>query len=38
MGYYLKPQHQGEFIFGYAQLEETEIERGIFRLSQILKD
>ncbi|MBE9167776.1 PLP-dependent aminotransferase family protein [Pleurocapsales cyanobacterium LEGE 06147] len=35
--YYWKPQHQGEFIFGYAQLEETQIEQGIFKLSQILE-
>jgi GntR family transcriptional regulator/MocR family aminotransferase len=35
--YYWKPQHQGEFIFGYAQLEETQIEQGIFKLSQILR-
>ncbi len=34
--YYLQPQHQGEFIFGYAQLEETQIEQGILKLSQIL--
>ncbi len=34
--YYLKPQHQGEFIFGYAQLDETQIEQGILKLSQIL--
>jgi GntR family transcriptional regulator / MocR family aminotransferase len=37
-GYYLQPQRQGEFIFGYAQLREELIEQGIFRLSQILKD
>lgn len=36
--YYLNPQHQGEFIFGYSQLEETEIEQGIWQLSQVLKD
>ena len=36
--YYLKFSNRGEFIFGYAQLEETQIERGIFKLSQILKD
>ena len=36
--YYLNPQFQGEFIFGYAQLEEAEIEQGILKLSQILKD
>ena len=35
--YYLNPQHQGEFIFGYAQLEETQIEQGIWQLSQVLK-
>jgi GntR family transcriptional regulator / MocR family aminotransferase len=34
--YYLQPQHQGEFIFGYAQLEEAQIEKGIWKLSQIL--
>ena len=36
-GYYLQPQHQGEFIFGYAQLEETQIEKGIRKLARILK-
>jgi GntR family transcriptional regulator / MocR family aminotransferase len=38
-GYYLQPQHQGEFIFGYAhyaQLEEAQIEQGIWQLSQLL--
>jgi GntR family transcriptional regulator/MocR family aminotransferase len=35
-GYYLQPQHQGEFIFGYAQLEETQIKQGIWQLSQVL--
>ncbi|VEP18430.1 Transcriptional regulator with HTH domain and aminotransferase domain [Hyella patelloides LEGE 07179] len=35
--YYLQPQHQGEFIFGYAQLEEAQIEQGIKKLSQVLK-
>lgn len=35
--YYLQPKNQGEFIFGYGQLEEIEIDRGIFKLSQILK-
>ena len=34
--YYLLPQRQGEFIFGYAQLEEAQIEQGILKLSQIL--
>jgi GntR family transcriptional regulator / MocR family aminotransferase len=37
-GYYLQPQHQGEFIFGYAQLEEALIEHGIWKLSQIFKE
>jgi len=36
--YYLQPQDQGEFIFGYAQLTENQIEQGIFKLSQILND
>ena len=35
--YYLQPKNQGEFIFGYGQLEESEIDRGIFKLSQMLK-
>ncbi|ELS03226.1 transcriptional regulator with HTH domain and aminotransferase domain [Xenococcus sp. PCC 7305] len=35
--YYLKPQDQGEFIFGYAQLTEIKIEQGICKLSQILE-
>ena len=34
--YYLEPQNQGEFIFGYGQLEETEIEKGISQLKAIL--
>jgi DNA-binding transcriptional MocR family regulator len=28
----------GEFIFGYSQLNEIQIQRGIEKLSQILKD
>ena len=36
--YYLKPRYQGEFIFGYAQLEEAQIEQGVLRLSQVLRD
>lgn len=37
-GYYLNTDtfRQGEFIFGYGQLEETQIETGISRLSQVL--
>jgi GntR family transcriptional regulator/MocR family aminotransferase len=34
--YYLQPQHQGEFIFGYAQLEENQIKEGVRKLAQIL--
>ena len=32
--YYLQPQHQGEFIFGYGQ--EAQIELGIYKLSQMI--
>ena len=35
-GYYLQPHKQGEFIFGYGQLEESKIERGIAKLAQII--
>ncbi len=35
--YYLQPQEQGEFIFGYAQLTENQIKQGILKLSQVLK-
>ena len=34
--YYLQPQNKSEFIFGYGQLEETEIDRGISELARIL--
>ena len=34
--YYLQPRHQGEFIFGYGQLTEAQIEQGIYKLSQVL--
>ena len=36
--YYLSSPSQGEFIFGYAQLEEELIEKGIYILSQVLCD
>ena len=36
--YYLQPQRQGEFIFGYAQLEIPQIEAGIEKLARILKN
>jgi GntR family transcriptional regulator/MocR family aminotransferase len=36
--YYLNPSHQGEFIFGYAQLEQAQIEQGIVKLAEIFKD
>ena len=35
--YYLEPKSQGEFIFGYAQLEAAQIETGIKKLARILK-
>ncbi|MEO0947892.1 MAG: PLP-dependent aminotransferase family protein [Cyanobacteria bacterium J06641_5] len=35
--YYLNSPKSGEFIFGYAQLDETQIQQGIEKLSQILK-
>ena len=34
--YYLQPQNQGEFIFGYAQLDSVKINEGIKKLSRIL--
>jgi GntR family transcriptional regulator / MocR family aminotransferase len=36
-GYYLTAPKTGEFIFGYAQLDEIQIEQGIQKLSQLLK-
>jgi GntR family transcriptional regulator/MocR family aminotransferase len=36
-GYYLTAPKTGEFIFGYAQLDETQIEQGIQKLAQVLK-
>jgi GntR family transcriptional regulator / MocR family aminotransferase len=35
-GYYLTTPKTGEFIFGYAQLNEAQIDRGIQKLSQVL--
>ncbi|MDA0267576.1 MAG: PLP-dependent aminotransferase family protein [Cyanobacteria bacterium] len=35
--YYLNEPKTGEFIFGYAQLDEAQIELGIRKLSQVLK-
>ncbi|MGF1492575.1 MAG: PLP-dependent aminotransferase family protein [Microcoleaceae cyanobacterium] len=35
--YYLTPRKTGEFIFGYAQLDETQIERGIQKLFKVLQ-
>ncbi len=35
-GYYLQRPKTGEFIFGYAQLTENQIEQGIQRLAQVL--
>ena len=36
-GYYLTAPRSGEFIFGYARLDEAQIERGIQRLARVLK-
>lgn len=36
--YYLKEPKTGEFIFGYTQLDEMQIEKGIQRLSDIFKE
>jgi GntR family transcriptional regulator/MocR family aminotransferase len=37
-GYYLTTPKTGEFVFGYAQLDEMQLERGIQKLSQVLKE
>lgn len=36
-GYYLTTPKTGEFIFGYAQLDEAQIEQGIQALAQVLQ-
>ncbi|MCC5604823.1 hypothetical protein [Nostoc favosum] len=36
-GYYLTSPKTGEFIFGYAQVDEIQIKQGIQKLSQVLK-
>ena len=36
-GYYLARPKAGEFIFGYAQLDEAQIQRRIQALAQVLK-
>ena len=36
-GYYLKNPKQGEFVFGYAQLDETDREQGIQTLARVFK-
>jgi GntR family transcriptional regulator/MocR family aminotransferase len=36
--YYLNEPKTGEFIFGYAQLDETQIEQGIQKLAQVFKN
>ncbi|MBP0012901.1 MAG: PLP-dependent aminotransferase family protein [Roseofilum sp. SBFL] len=35
-GYYLAAPNSGEFIFGYSQLNETQIEEGIRAIGQVL--
>jgi GntR family transcriptional regulator / MocR family aminotransferase len=37
-GYYLTAAKTGEFIFGYAKLDETQIEQGIQKLFQVLHE
>jgi GntR family transcriptional regulator / MocR family aminotransferase len=37
-GYYLTAPKTGEFIFGYAQLDEAQIEQGIQKLFQVLPE
>lgn len=37
-GYYLAAPKTGEFIFGYAQLDKIQIEQGVQKLSQVLKE
>jgi GntR family transcriptional regulator / MocR family aminotransferase len=34
--YYLDGQNSGEFIFGYSELTEQQIQNGIFRLAEVL--
>ncbi|MBD2774507.1 PLP-dependent aminotransferase family protein [Iningainema tapete] len=34
--HYLKPHPSGEFIFGYGELKEQQLEEGILRLAKIL--
>ena len=36
--YYLTTPKAGEFIFGYAQLDKTQIDEGVQKLSQVLKN
>ena len=35
---YLKAHHPGEFIFGYSELNEQQLQEGIRRLAQVLLD
>ena len=34
--YYLQADSQGEFLFGYSELDESQIQEGICRLAQVL--
>jgi GntR family transcriptional regulator / MocR family aminotransferase len=36
--YYLKACHRGEFIFGYSELTQQQLQEGVRRLAQVLKD
>jgi GntR family transcriptional regulator/MocR family aminotransferase len=35
--YYLQDTSQGEFLFGYSELDEAQIDEGIYRLSQAIE-
>ena len=36
--HYLNPNRHGEFIIGYGELDETQIQTGVDKLSQVLGD
>lgn len=36
--YYIQEDSQGEFLFGYSELDELQIQEGICRLAQVLKN
>jgi GntR family transcriptional regulator/MocR family aminotransferase len=34
--YYLQGESRGEFLFGYSELDEAQIEEGIHRLAKVI--